>query len=100
MTKPKVKPDVLTKLRAVIEDATPGRAQRGISWPAPMDEAVNAYLEATGMERSTLVQIAVAHYLELPPSAFPKVSSRTPLPGQSRRGVEYVPISELELQPA
>lgn len=115
MTKAKVKPEVLAKLRAVIANTDAGRVQRGISWPSALDEAVNAYIGTAAMERSTLVQIAVAQYLEfeMPPAIampLPKAAGRRLPPllqaqpdGASARGrnrTEYVPIESLEMQAA
>lgn len=98
-TKPAVNDAVLKELRAMIAPASPGRVQRGISWPAWMDEAVNQYLEtvnanatdAEKLDRSGLVQLAVVQLLKLSepaPKAPASLRARQPV-------TSYVPLAEL-----
>lgn len=99
-TKPAVNDAVLRELKAMIAPATPGRVQRGISWPAWMDDAVNQYLEtvnanatdAEKLDRSGLVQLAVVQLLKLSepaPKAPPATLRARPT------AAHYVPLAEL-----
>ncbi len=95
--KPAVNEAVLKDLKAMIAPASPGRVQRGISWPAWIDEGVNQYLETINadlpqgtekLDRSGLVQLAVINLLQLVEPS-PKVTpARLPNPS-------YVPLAEL-----
>jgi hypothetical protein len=95
--KPTVNEAVLKDLKAMIEPASPGRVQRGISWPAWMDEAVNQYLETINteivdadqrMDRSRLIQIAIGQLLRLSEPAPKVMPARPSMP-------KYVPLAEL-----
>lgn len=87
-SKPKIEPAVIAELRAIVEIETqePGRVQRGISWSKDMDSAVSRVMDATGIDRSKLVQLAVARFLGV---ETPKAPAR-------HEGNHYEPLGELE----
>ena len=82
---------IIEELRVIMrQDKESGRVQRGVSWPETMDKAVNEYMKATGIERSMLVQVAVARFLSI---SAPKATAPT------SAAFEYVPLTA-ELTPA
>jgi hypothetical protein len=107
---------VLRELKQLIAPASPGRVQRGISWPAWMDNAVNEYLAQLNadiadadqrMDRSRLIQLAIARLLSLnePPPLPDRGSERGSERGKAPKAAagstarrsepHYVPIDEL-----
>ena len=95
--KPAVNEAVLRDLKAMIAPASPGRVQRGISWPAWIDNGVNQYLEtinkdlpqgADKLDRSGLVQLAVVTLLQLTEPDPKVMPARPPV-------TTYVPLAEL-----
>lgn len=63
--KTKVDTAVIAELRAIVHTETQeqGRVQRGISWSQGMDASVLRVMDVTGINRSKLVQLAVARFL-------------------------------------
>jgi len=86
---------VLNRLRSMLAPESRGRIVRSISWPEDIDAAVNQYVQEVNadlpagsqrLDRSGLIQIALAEFLGLP---APKVKMPSTSP-------TYVPLGDLE----